>query len=91
MSPPTTNPFQLLHRTLRCLESSLRSINLTVGLLTSGPDLDACLIQHLQEQVGRLREELSDVSCDILLMEQEEQSLLEQESDLDKAFFDLSL
>ena len=47
--PPrsTKDPSQLLCRRLCDLESSLRSINLTVESLTSGPDLDACLVQHL--------------------------------------------
>ena len=63
----------------------------TVEPLTSGPDLDAGLIQDLQEQVGCLRAELSDVARDILSVEHEDRDLLEHESNLDKAFFDLSL
>ena len=64
---------------------------MTIGSLTSGSDLDSCLIQHLQEQLGRLRAELLDVARDILSIEHEDHSLLEQELDLHKAFLDRSL
>ena len=64
---------------------------MTLESLAPGPKLYDCLIQHLQEQVGRLRAELSDVARDFLSMQEEDQSLLEQESDLDKAFSILSL
>ena len=84
-------PSRLSRRRLQRLESSLRSVKATIETLTPGPDLDACLVQQVQEQVGRLRAELSDVACDILSMEHEDQDLIEYELSLDKAFFDLSL
>ena len=58
-------PSWLLYRRLHHSESSLRSVNMITEPLTLGPDLDNCLVQQLQEQVGRLRAELSDVTCDI--------------------------
>ena len=69
----------------------MRSTNGTLKSLAPGPDLDDCLVQHSQEQVSCLRAEISGVTSDILSMEQEDQSLLEQESDLDKAFSGLCL
>ena len=51
---------------LQHLECSLRSVKANIESPTLGPDLDACLVQHLQEQVGRFRAELSDVARDIL-------------------------
>ena len=69
-------PSRLSRQRLQRLESSLRSVKVTVEPLTSGPDLDACLIQHLQEQVGCLRAELSDVVCSIFSMEHEDLDLL---------------
>ena len=50
-NPPksTIDPFQFLRRRLHHLESSLRSINLTVELLTPGPDLNACLEWQLEK------------------------------------------
>ena len=38
-------PSRLLRRRLNHMESTLRSINSIVKSLTSGPDLDACLVQ----------------------------------------------
>ena len=64
---------------------------MAVEPLTLRPDLDNCLIKQLQEQVSSLRAKLSDVVRDILSLEQEDQSLLEQESALNKVFLDLSL
>ena len=84
-------PSWLSHRRLQRLKSSLRSVKKYIKPLTSGPDLDYCLVQHLWEQVGCLRAELADVVRDILSMEHEDRGVLEQESDLDKAFSDLSL
>ena len=72
-------PSWLLYRRLCCLERSLSWVNMTVKLLTPGPDIDNCLVQQFQEQVGHLRAELSNVAGDILSLEQEDQSLLEQE------------
>ena len=65
-------PSRLSRRRLQRLESSLRSVQATVDPLTPGPDPDACLVQELQEWVGRLRAELSDVTRDILSMEHED-------------------
>ena len=79
-------PSWLSRKRLQCLESSLSSVKATVESLTLGPDLDAYLIQHLQEQVGALRTELSNVARDILSMEHEDRDLLEHKSNLDKAF-----
>ena len=84
-------PSWLSRQRLQSLESILRSVKATVKPLTLGPDLDVCLVQHLQEQVGRLRAELSDVARDLLSMEHENRDLIEHESSLDKAFSDLSL
>ena len=53
--------------------------------------LPCTLVQHLQEQVGRLRAELSDVARNFLLMEHEDWDLIEHEWSLGKAFTDLSL
>ena len=84
-------PSWLLYWRLHHLESSLRSAKQAVEPLTLGPDLDACLVQHLKEQVGHLRAELPNVVHDIVSMEQEDKGLLEQDSNLDKAISDLSL
>ena len=64
------------------METSLRSINLTVEPLAPGPDLDSCLVQQLEKQVSCLRAELLDITCGILLLEQEEQNLFDEESTL---------
>ena len=92
MSPPkpATEPSQLrvLLRRLRRLESSLR---MAIKPLAPGPDRDNCLVWQLEEQVGHLQAELLDITRGILSLEQEEQSLLDQESALDKTCFDLSL
>ena len=81
-----TESSRLLYRSLRHLESSLRSVNEVFKPLAPGPDLDDCLVQQLQEQVSHLRAQPSDVACDSLSLEQEDQSLLVQELALDKAF-----
>ena len=40
-------PSQLSCQRLQRLESSLRSVKATIESLTPGPDLDACLVEHL--------------------------------------------
>ena len=84
-------PSQLSRRRLQCSESSLWSVKAIIETLTPGPDLDACLVQHLQEQIGCLRAELSDVVRDLLSMEHEDRDRIDHESNLDKALSDLSL
>ena len=93
MSPPkpATEPSQLLGRRLCRLENSLRSINLTVEPLAPEPDLNNYLIWQSEKKVGHLQAELSDISCSILSVEQEDQNLFDQESALHKALFDMSL
>ena len=51
------------------MESTLRSINSTVELLTPGSDLDTCLVWQLEKQVGRISAEHPDLTCDILSLE----------------------
>ena len=50
-------PSRFLRRRLDYMESTLRSINLSVESLTPRPDLDICLVQQLEEQVGRINTE----------------------------------
>ena len=90
-SKPFIEPSQLLSRRLCHLENSLRSINLTVEPLAPGPDLDNCLVPQLEEQVGHLWAEFSDITHGILSLEQEGQNLFDQELTHNKALFDLSL
>ena len=72
-------PSQLshVHRRLRHLQSSLRSINLTVEPLTPGPDQDACLMWQLEKQVSCINAGHSDLTRDILSIEQEDRDLLD--------------
>ena len=69
----------------------MRSVDKAIEPLAPGPDLGDSPILQFKEQVGHLRPELSDVIHNILLLEQEDQSLLDHELALDKSFFDLSL
>ena len=68
MSPPkfATEQSQLLGISLRRMDKSLRSVNMTIELLAPGPDVDNCLILQLEDQVSCLRAELLDVTHDIL-------------------------
>ena len=65
-------PSRFLRRRLDHMEITLRSINLTVESLTSGPDLDTCLVWQLEKQVGRISVEHSDLTHDILSSEHED-------------------
>ena len=73
------------------MESSLRSINLTFEPLTSGPDLDTCLVQQLEKQVSRISAEHSELTHDILPLEHEDHDLLNLSSTLEKTLFNVSL
>ena len=64
-------PSQLLRRRLNQMESTLRLIKSTVESLTHGPDLDTSLVWQLEEQVGRINAEHSDLTRDILSLEHE--------------------
>ena len=84
-------PFRLLHRRLHNLESSLRSVSLSIEPLTPGPDLDACLVRQLEKQVSRINAENSDLTRDILSLEHEDHNLFDLGSAFAKTLFDLSL
>ena len=73
------------------MESTLKSINSTVELLTSGPDLDTCLVRQLEKEVDRISTEHSDLTRNILSLEHEDRELLHLSSALAKTLFDLSL
>ena len=69
------------------MESTLRSIDLTVGSLTSGTDLDACLVRQLEKQDGGISGEHSDLTRDTLSLEHEDHDLLDLSSALEKKIF----
>ena len=73
------------------MESTLRSINSSVESLTPGPDLDICLVWQLEEEVGRINTEHSDLTRDILSLEHEDGDLLGLSSAFSKTLFDLSV
>ena len=81
----------LLLSRLHQLESRLRCINLTIEMLTPGPDRDACLFRQLQKQVSRINAEHSGLTCDILSLEHEDGYLLDLSLALAKTLFDMSL
>ena len=84
-------PSRLLRRRLNHMESTLRSINSTIETLTSGPGLDACLVQHIEKQISRISAEDSDLTRDILALEHEDHDLLDLSSTLAKTLFNVSL
>ena len=86
LEPTKAEPTRLLLRRLKHMESTLRSINSTVEPLTSGPDLDACLVRQLEKQVGRISAEHSELTRDILSLEPEDHDLLDLSSTLEKLF-----
>ena len=77
-------PSWLLHRRLDHVENTLRSINSTIESLTPGPDPDICPMRQLEEQVGGINTEHSDLTHDILLLEHNGHDLLGLSSALSK-------
>ena len=69
----------------------MRSAKDKIEGLTPRHDLDSCLIQQLEGQVGSLYKNLSNLTRDILYLEEEEEDLLDKEATLCKAVFDLSV
>ena len=96
LAPPvvletSAEPSWLLHRRLNHMESTLRSINLTVESLTPGPDPDICLVWQLEEQVSRINAEHSDLTRHVLSLEYQDRDLLSLSLDISKTLFDLSV
>ena len=81
----------LLHRRSYYFESTLRSINSTVKSLTPGPDRDTCLIWQLEDLVGCVDLDHSNLTHDILSLEPEDHKILALDSALGKTLFDLNL
>ena len=69
----------------------MQSVKDEFKCLTPRPDQD--LLQQLEEQVGSLTKDLSDLARDILSSEKEEEDLLDiyTEATLRKVLFDLSV
>ena len=59
-------PSRLLRKRLNHIECTLRSINSTIESLTPGPDSDICLVRQLEEQLGHIKAQHSDLTHDIL-------------------------
>ena len=73
------------------LESEIRSINDKVRCLSPGPELDICLLRQLGESIASHGLELSEVTGDVLTLDDDEEGLMEQCSRIKKALFDASL
>ena len=84
-------PTRLLRTRLDYMEGTLRSINSNIESLTPGPDLDTCVVRQLEEQVGRVNTEHSDLTRDILSLEHGDCDLLGLSSAFSKTLFDLSV
>ena len=49
------------------------------------------LLQVLEKPIDKLKTELLDLACDILSMDGDEEALMEEESAIQKALFDMNL
>ena len=68
----------------------MHSIKDEIEVLTPRPYLDNCLLRQLEEQLGGVSKDLSDIGQDIVSSEEEE-NLLDTEATLCKSFFNLSV
>ena len=59
--------------------------------MSPGPELDICLLRQLEESIASHGLELSEVTCDVLTLDDDEEGLIEQCSRLKRAFFDANL
>ena len=80
-----------LERRLRYIETNVRTIQGSVGSLTPGPDFAECLLQVLEKQVDKPSTEVSEAASDILSMNEDEQTLMEEVSAIEKALFNMNL
>ena len=80
-----------LHRRFNDVESNLHLVKEEVTPLTPSPSLDSCLLLQLEEQVGSIRTDLSDITGDILSSKNEDDDLVDKKDRLRKALFELSL
>ena len=73
------------------MESNLHLVKEEVESLTPGSSLDSCLLLQLEEQVGSIRTDLSDIIHDVLSSQNEDEDLLDKKDRLHKALIELSL
>ena len=95
LSTPEVKPSNHLCRRLNNVERNVHSVKEEINSLTPGPGLDRCLLQQLEEQVGSIMIDLSDVHVhvtqDILSSEKGEENLLDWKDRLHKVLFNLTL
>ena len=90
-SASAANRTQRIIKRIRYLESEIRSISDGVRRLSPDPELDICLLCQLEESIASHGLELSEVTRDVLTLEDDEEGLMEQCSRIRKALFDASL
>ena len=87
----STEPLHHLRKRVNDVERNLRLVKGKINLSTPAPGLKSCLLLQLEEQVGSIKLDLSDVTRDILSSEKEEEDLLEQKDSIREALFNLGL
>ena len=63
---------------------SLAEIDSIIRPMTSGPDLDRCLLEQLEEQLNGLKLELFDISRSILALDIDTTELTSEETMISK-------
>ena len=81
----STDPSHHLCRRINDVESNLCLVKEEVDPLRPGPSLDRCLLLQLEEQVGNIRTDLSNVIRDILSCQSGDEDLLDKKERLRKS------
>ena len=88
---PTDPKLRSLHRHLVIIEVELRDVSNTVKAMAPGPDLDRCLLKQHEEQIRGLKIDLTDVSHNIIILNEDDYVLAGKRSTVSKAIFNTHL
>ena len=87
----STDLLHHLRRQLNDVQSNVHLVKEELDALKPGPCLDSCLLLQLEEQVGSIRIDLSDVIRDLLSSQSEDEDQLDGKDRLHKSLFQLRL
>ena len=96
-SMATPSPFiestlkRRLSRRLDHLEKELRAIGRAIESMSSGEEVDTCLLSQHQEQLGDLNSELANVLQELLSADGDDTTLSERHAQLSQILFDARL